>query len=299
MRKTMPKSKHQRRLNRKAKLRIPNSVEQEVRMAGQDNIYGPDNARMIKARADQLEQEEIKELAEAIYDYMAEKRFEPSDQTGENDTLILQLSWIYKKSAIKKQTLFKKRTKMADLRVIYESLPISISASNDEIEQIKSTLREQRPIEQIDHNDIIAEIAKRRGVSLDLNILKKRNYLAEIERIVDDVIKKHDRSKLILFIEGIIIGLVGNGLFELLKRLLEQSIQIAGILHMLPQIEHQLTWDQKPEWKTLVKPTDGFSEEEAEIAYYYALHAMFLLAAVGPIVTGNPLFEEVPNELIN
>lgn len=278
----------------KGKLYIPHTVEDARKSLSQPIPAGWDNAPLIKTKKKHFKVDEIAKLSRAIYEYMTEKDLTKPGRSWQDFILLSTLKEVYKQSAIRElMSTQGESARMAELKVIYENLPPEIVASDDEIEQIITSLRNQKPkYEDITYDEIVAEIAKLRGTQVKKTSLNKRDLLVQIEKVVDSVIKKHERNKWLIFIEGIIIGLISSGLFELLKQAL------ASLVSRAPYTEAQIyevecdvlrTMDK---WKQVVRKADpSVDEKDAEVILLFTLHALSVLSVLGSSVPWNPLFD--------
>lgn len=288
-------SKKKKKENKKKnKLNIPRTVEEAERNLDTYIPAGWNNAPLIKTQSSQFEKEQIKELAEAIYEYMAEKDITQPGGSWQDYLLIQMLRQVYKKSTINELMLRKgENAGMAELKAVYEDLPSQITASDDEIEKIiKMLSKDKKDYEGVAYSEIVSEIAKLRGIKIEVESLKQRNILNEIGKIVDVVIAKHQQSKWIIFIEGIIIGLISNGIFELLKGALSSLVMRAPYTEaQIYEVESDVVRHYEI-WKQTTEGKDEFEEKEREITLFYVLHAICVLSVLGKAVPKNPLFNE-------
>lgn len=290
----MTKRKSKQKKNQKKKLHIPRTVEEARRTSDRYIPAGWDNAPLIKTKPEQFDQDQIKELARAIYEYMSEKDMKNPGGSWQDFILVSLLQHVYMQSAIRDLISTKGESpRMAELKVVYESLPPEVSASDEEIEQIITKLKKKKKsYEDIAYDEIVAEIAKLRGVSVDVKTLKKKGMLAEIEKVVDSLLKKHTQSKWLIFIEGILLGLISNGLFELLKKALASLVMRAPYTEaQIYEIETDVIRSFETWLRSVDKP-DYLEDEESEITLFYVLHAVCVLSVLGLSVPYNPLFDE-------
>lgn len=290
----MPKRKSRQGRKRKDKLHIPHTVEKAQKSFGSQlrrALNDPNDEARTKTEAPKSEREHIKELAEAIYEYMAEKDLTKPGGSWQDYILLSTLRRVYQQSAVEELALKTgENERMADLKVVYENLPPEITASEEEIDKIIATLKKQKPAyEDITYKELVAEIAKLRGVNIDLSTLKQRNVLDEVDKIVDSVVKRHERNKWILLIEGILIGLVSNGLFELLKS------SLASLIARAPYAEAQIyevecdVFRAFNDWRPSEEYTNEFEEQEITIMLIYTFHAVCVLSVLGITVPRNVL----------
>ena len=293
----MPKRKNKRRRQRTERLRIPLSVEEAekefalqfrraLRCLEKSTNATPDTTRDVHPQ-----QDPIIELAEAICDYITEKNVIKPSHGWQDYLLLSRLKRLILQNAAKE---ISRKThdgeRMAELKAIFRNLPTTVNASEEEILEIVSTLSAQKPsARDVTYHDVVIEIAKLRRVKIDVQSLKEFDILNEVRKTVDSVIKSHEQSKLILLIEGILIGLISSGLFELLKWSLVSLIRRAPTAtSQIYEVECDVLRSFY-EWRPAPKCTNGFEEEEVSLVHLYVLHAVCVLAVLGGSVSRNHL----------
>jgi hypothetical protein len=282
------------RKKRKQELHIPRTVEEAEKSLNVSIPVGGGNPLALKTKPREFTKAEISELARAIYEYMLEKDMTKPGRSWEDTILISMLVDTYKKQAISQLVESENiDPSVAELKVVFQDIPPEIIPSPDEIKQAFETLTNRKPkYEHIAYDEIIAEVAKMRGIDFDTSSLQKRDLLAEIQKIVDKSIQKHEESKWILYLEAIILGVISSGLFELLK------MALASLVMRAPYTEAQIYEVESDvlrtleKWRRIPESTKELSmdNQDKNISLWFVLHALCVLSVLGSVVPNNPLF---------
>jgi hypothetical protein len=112
----------------------------------------------------------------------------------------------------------------------------------------------------------------------------KGDSVQEVAKAVESALAKHERSRWLLFIEGIIVGLVTNGVYDAL------SASIGSLFNRAPTWEAQI-WTVEHDvgarvdrWMASVPSMEEFDETDRYTALWFTLHALSMLTFTGQVV---------------
>jgi len=275
-----------------ASLIVPHSVDDAAKPSVRIPA-GWDNAKSIKTSSQEFTADDIHKLAEAIYKYMITKNLAEPAPSWQDYIFISMLRDQYMQSKIDEYVASTGASHMeARLSLIYANLPKELRVTDEDVAEIIARLEAQKPpYEDVTTDEIVIEVAKANEREMTPADLEKKNLLADMAKVVDAVIKKHERNKWIIFVEEIVAGLITNGLYDLLRVALESLIGRA------PYPEAQIYEVESDVLRTIdlwtqgVPSIDDFNESEANVSLWFALHCMCVLAVLGTAVPNNPLLK--------
>jgi hypothetical protein len=276
---------------------VPHSVEEARQLYGHIPA-GWDNAMLIKP-ASSVTPEDAAQLANAIYAYMKTKDIAHPAPSWQ-DYVIRQLlnSWKVH-NEVAKRVDQGETPQRALLHYYYPKSKEILPVTDQDIMDAENKLKEGRPsYEDVTYEEILEELAKTvshntgKKVKIRRVIKEERNVSEDIAQAVREALDKHKQKVWVTFLSGLLIGLITNGIYDLLK------IALASLVGRAPYSEAQIyeiecdLENERDRWMECLPSEHELDDDGVFIALTYTLHVLCVLAVIGPAIPQNPLMRE-------
>jgi hypothetical protein len=277
---------------KKNRLVIPHTVDDLDRV--QSEVSQPrrkgDPSRAENAT---LSQDEIKEVARAIYELIQEKSVTMHGPSWQDVALFDSLMIAFVENS-KRSAIDTSRSELAGYRAFYPNLPLELDATDLEIDRIKAKLQRENVDDRRLHETLLQALADAQGLSLRPEHLVPVDMTAVREAMIKPFLTAIHKSRWIAFIEGLLAGLITNGVYDILKD------AVASLTMRAPYAEAQIYevesdlihWYTRKESHGEIAVTDSGSLT-SHVLRAYTLHTLAVLGALGPQIPRNPLVLKV------
>lgn len=271
---------------------IPHSVDEARNRYGLFLPPGWENAYLVKS-ADDMEPDDVKRLAEAVYIYMRTKDIANPGSSWQDFVLVSVFHNWHISTEITKRVEAGETPLRAKLNYLYPNLSTTVPFTEDDVHAAIETLEKGRPsYEKLKYDEIVEEIIKMHSAQIKVTDIEKTNVLDEIANVVEKIVAKHEKNRWLIFLEGLIVGLITNGLYDLIKQALESLVIRAPYAEaQIYEIECDVL-RSIDRWENCARFSSDIDDSASFVAMWYTLHAICVLAIVGKSVPRNPLFRE-------
>lgn len=273
---------------------VPHSVEEAEQLYGRIPA-GWDNAPLIRP-ASSVTPEDAALLADAIYAYMRTKDIAHPAPSWQ-DFVIRKLLQNWKvRNEVAKRVEQGETPGLALLHYYYPKSREILPVTDQDILDATKKLEAGRPsYEHVTYEEVIEELAKTvshdtgRTVNIEIIVKEERDVSGDIAQAVKRTLDKHKQKVWITFLSGLLIGLITNGIYDLLKMALESLVGRAPYSEaQIYEIECDLV-KELDRWMECLPIEHELDDDDIFVALTYTLHVLCILAVVGPALPSNPL----------
>lgn len=279
---------------------IPESVEKcHPQMVGPVHP-GWDNAGPFKTSLHDLTKEELADLATAILDYMQKKSIREPGRSWQDFFFVRMLVDVLKRKEIRYRiSRLKQHPLVAELAFVFGEVAETIRLNRREAKKVIAAARKNlAKNDALPYKALLREVAKIKSLDIDVDSLEERDVVRILSEELRTVLRKQNDAKTKLRIEAILLGLITAGLFEVIR------YALATLVARAPYAEAQIyeiecdVFKRYSKWRKVacneITQTD-VDDELVDVLLIYTLHAICVLAVLGPNVRGTPLFSEGPD----
>jgi hypothetical protein len=276
---------------------VPHSVEEARQLYGYIPA-GWDNAMLIKP-ASGVTPDDTAQLANAIYAYMRTKDIAHPAPSWQ-DYVIRQLLQNWKvRDEVAKRIDQGETPRLALLHYYYPKSEEILPVTDQDILDAVKKLEEGRPsYNKVTYEEILEELAKTvsqntgKEIKVEIVVNEERDVSEDISQAVKKTLDKHKQKVWVTFLSGLLIGLITNGIYDLLKVALESLVGRAPYSEaQIYEIECDLAREQD-RWMECLPNEHELDEDDVFVALTYTLHVLCVLAVIGPAMPRNPLIRE-------
>lgn len=223
--------------------------------------------------------EDFRPVAEAIFEYMNKKDIANPGRGWQDRIFVLELlDWYVNSTAEQRRRITGEAPLQARFQAQRSNRPADLVGSDDEIKQMIALIRNNgRPDAHVTDNGVIDSHAE----SIKINLL-----LEGLAESVTKAIQKHERKKWIVFLEGIVVGLATNGIFEALKFAVQSlTARAPNPETQLYEVEADLLQNME-RWIACVQLDSEFNNSDAHLALWYSVHCLSVVSVTGGHTAG-------------
>lgn len=254
----------------------------------------------LKLSKNEFTEEDINQIASSFVRYLYDRNL--SYHTRSWQDFVLQQTAMHAAfvKLISRRILEKEEPPiLAQLKVFYRNFP-DIKLSEEQLFELDLWRNDsKREKEDISMEDIARKVMEVASCSEKNMTLTPRGLQTEAEKIRKSILKL-DKERLVRIAEGVVAGLIGSGLLELLAWALKnvpmafapyaeaQVYEIEGVLHRKAET---LSKEIDP-----LLEAEDIPDEERLILRAYFVHAFVLMGFYGREIGSNPLMKQAMNE---